>query len=68
MLVHLSLCLSPYKVRPPNKSAYWKTILFISRPKHMLWVPKEPSKDGSFEHTKHMFKLMGKEIITDLRS
>ena len=35
--------------RAPVKSAYWKTILFIS-------------------HTKHMFKLMGKKIITILRS
>ena len=24
--------------RPPDKSAYWKTIFFISHPKHMLWV------------------------------
>ena len=29
---------------------------------------KEPSQwDGSFEHQKHMFKLMGKKIITILR-
>ena len=29
---------------------------------------KEPShRDGSFEHPKHMFKLMGKKIITILR-
>ena len=27
-------------VRPPDKSAYWKTIFFISHPKHMLWVLK----------------------------
>ena len=27
-------------VRPPDKSVYWKTILFISHPKHMLWVLK----------------------------
>ena len=26
----------------------------------MLWVLKR--KDGSFEHPKHMFKLMGEEI------
>ena len=24
--------------RPPDKSVYWKTIFFISHPKHMLWV------------------------------
>ena len=30
--------------------------------------PKEPSQwDGSFEHPKHMFKLMGKKIIKNLR-
>ena len=29
---------------------------------------KEPShRDGSFEHPKHMFKLMGKKIIKILR-
>ena len=27
-------------IRPPDKSAYWKTIFFISHPKHMLWVLK----------------------------
>ena len=26
--------------RAPDKSAYWKTIFFISHPKHMLWVLK----------------------------
>ena len=26
--------------RPPDKSVYWKTIFFISHPKHMLWVLK----------------------------
>ena len=30
----------------------------------MLWVLKEPSQwDGSFEHPKHMFKLLDKKII-----
>ena len=24
--------------RAPDKSAYWKTIFFISHPKHLLWV------------------------------
>ena len=32
--------LSEYVVRPPDKSAYWKTIFFISHPKHMLWALK----------------------------
>ena len=26
--------------RPPDKSAYWTIIFFISHPKHMLWVLK----------------------------
>ena len=26
--------------RPPDKSAYWKTIFFTSHPKNMLWVLK----------------------------
>ena len=26
--------------RPPDKSGNWKTIFFISHPKHMLWVLK----------------------------
>ena len=30
--------------RPPDKSAYWKIIFFISHVKHMLWVLKEPSQ------------------------
>ena len=31
----------------------------------MLWVLKRTvSKDGSFEHPKHMLKLMGKKIFT----
>ena len=25
----------------PDKSAYWKSIFFISHPKHMLWVLKK---------------------------
>ena len=45
--------------RPPDESVYWKTIFFIPYPKHMLF-------NGSFEHPKHMFKLMGKKINTIL--
>ena len=55
--------------RPPDKSAYWKSIFFIFHPKICYWYSKESSQiDGSFEHPKHMFKLMGKKIITILRS
>ena len=63
--------------RTLDKSAYQKNIFLISL-KHMLWVlkrtfslccgySKEPSQwDGSFEHPKHMIKLMGKKILTSL--
>ena len=32
----------------------------------MLWVLKRTVNDGSFEHPKHMFKLMVKKIIVIL--
>ena len=44
--LHESVCLPTglqidiEKTRPPDKSAYWKTIFFISHPKHMLRVLK----------------------------
>ena len=44
--------------RPPDKSVYLKITFLISQPKRMLWVLKRTV----FEHPKHMFKLMGKEI------
>ena len=54
-------------IRPPDKSVYWKNIFLFSHPIHMLWVLKKPSQqDGSFEHPKHIFKLIGKEIIAIL--
>ena len=48
------------KTRAPDKSVYWKTIF--------LYFSSKTYVDGSFEHPKHMFKLMGKKIITILRS
>ena len=44
---------------PPDKSAYSKNIFLILKVSSQL--------DGSFEFPKHMFKLMGKNIITILR-
>ena len=47
----------PRLYRPPDKSAYWKTIFFISHPNICCGYWKEPSQwDGSFVHPKHMFK------------
>ena len=43
--------------------------LKISHPKLCCGYSKESSQqDCSFEHPKHMFKLMGKKIIVILRS
>ena len=49
---------------------YHKTVFLISQPKHMLWArSEEPSqRDVSFGHPRHMFKLMGKNMFTILRS
>ena len=55
--------------RPLVKGAYQKFIFLISKPNICCGYSKEPSQlDGSLGHPKHMFKLMGKEIFTILRS
>ena len=49
--------------RPPDKSAYWKLFFLFLSQNICCGYSKEPSQwDGSFEHPKHMFKLMGKDI------
>ena len=54
--------------RPPDKCAYWKIIFFILIQIICCGYSKEPSQwDGSFEHPKHVLKLMGKKIFTILR-
>ena len=48
---------------PLDKIAYWKIIFLFLNPNKFCGYSKELSQwDGSFEHPKHMFKLMGKEI------
>ena len=48
--------------RPPDKSAYLKKKIFLIR-NICCGCSKEPSQwDGSFEHPKHIFNLMGKEV------
>ena len=43
----------------------WK--LYFVFLKHVFFSSKEPSQwDGSFEHSKHLFKLMGKKMIKSL--
>ena len=54
--------------RPFIKSAYQKNNFLISQQKHMLWVLRRTvSMKRSFEHPKHMLKLMGEKIFTILR-
>ena len=55
-------------IRLPDKSAYLKiTFLFINK-NISCGYSKEPSQwDGSFEHPKKMFKVMGKKIIRFLK-
>ena len=54
--VHVMRFSGQHFSRPPDKSAYWKTIFFISHPKHMLWVLKRTvSVRRFFERPKHMF-------------
>ena len=47
----------------------WKLFFLILNKNICCGYSKEPSRwDGSFEHPKHMFKLMDKKIITILRN
>ena len=55
--------------RSLDKSAWLKIIFLIVYQNICCVYSKEPSQwDGSFEHPKHIFKLMDKNIITILRS
>ena len=52
-------------LRPPVKKVLWKLFFLFLDQNICCGYSKEPSHwDGSFEHPKHMFKLMGKRIIT----
>ena len=47
---------------------YIKKLNFlISQPKHVVGTQKNRLNESSFEHPKHMLKLMGKKIFTLLR-
>ena len=53
--------------RPPDKSVYLKIIFLFLNQNICCGYSKEPSRwDGSFEHPKHMIKLMDKKIIAIL--
>ena len=49
---YLQVC-SLQNTFPPDKSAYWKSIFFISHPKHMLWVLKRTVSMRRFLSTKN---------------
>ena len=56
---------SGLKLRVPNE----KIIFLFLNQNICCGYSKEPSQwDGSFEHPKHMFKLMGKKKFAILRS
>ena len=50
-------------IRPPDKSAYWKTIFFISHPKHVVGTQKNRLNETVLLGTQNMFKLMDKKIL-----
>ena len=54
--------------RPPDKRVYWKFFLFLIQNICCGYSKELSQGDGSFEHPKHVFKLMGKKIITILRT
>ena len=48
--------------RPPDKSAYWEIFSVFLIQNICCGYSKEQSQcDGSFEHPKHILKLMGKK-------
>ena len=54
--------------RPPDKSVYHnKNYFLISQKTYFVGTQKNRLNDGSFEHMKHMRKLIGKKTITNLR-
>ena len=58
-----------YVARNLFTSPYQKINFLILNQNICCGYSKEPSQgDGSFEHPKHMLKLMGKKIFTILRS
>ena len=51
---------------PQIRVCYWKLFFLFLNQNICCGFSKEPSRwDGSFEHPKHMFKLMDQKIITN---
>ena len=59
--------LNAYLIRPQDKSVYLKKYFsYFSTKTCVVGTQKNLLIDGSFDHPKHMFKLMDKKIITIL--
>ena len=56
-----------YIYRPPDKSVTGKLFSYFSTKTYVVGAQKNCLNEtvllGSFEHPKHMFKLMGKQIM-----
>ena len=69
-LINEQECLTIHSIvsiRPLVNSVLQKNNFLISQSKHILWMLKRTVfRDGSFEHSKHMLKLLGKKVFTIL--
>ena len=54
-------------LRPLVKCALQKNLFAISQPKHVVSTQKNCFNMSSFEHPKHMLKMMGKKILKFVR-
>ena len=52
---------------PPDKSAKLKLFYYFSTHTYVVGTQKNRHNETSFEHPKHMFKLMDQKIIAILR-
>ena len=69
----ISPCVGSFKaeLRPSHKLRVriWQSLFLCLNQKICCGYSKEPSlRDGSLDHPKHIFKLMGKKIIANLHS
>ena len=65
IVTELTTCKISIFYRPQIRVRNWKLFFLFLNQNICCGYSKEPShRDGSFEHPKHMFKLMDKKIIT----
>ena len=56
------------EIRHPENGLNWKLFFFLNQNICCGYLKESSQWDGSFEQPKHMFRLLGKKIITILRS